>query len=404
MPDSNPPRSFSAADSALGYLYQVRVALLWALRRLPTDPDFSVTVETLDDVTFEKSGEPTDLLQTKHHRTQAANLTDASPDLWKTLRIWFEGRAAGTVPPSAALHLITTSVASAGSAVAKLRSADRDVEKALAELDATASTSTNKDNAKAYEAFLAATFDERREMLESITIIDSAPAITDIDAELHAVIFWAVQREHQHGFLKRLEGWWYRRVIKQLAEGAPRAAVLSNELEEEMSELREQFKQDSLPIDPDLLQFSVEDAAAIALSDSLFIRQLELAKAGRQRIAMAIRDYYRAFEQRSRWLRDDLVVVGELEKYETRLIEEWQLYFEAVKDDIGSSAADEAKLIAARTVLKWAESVPLHIRPSVTTSFVSRGSFHILADQVRVGWHPEFRDRLGQLLGGGSGS
>ena len=39
---------FSAVDASLGYLYQVRLALLWALRRLKADPDFLVGVETLD--------------------------------------------------------------------------------------------------------------------------------------------------------------------------------------------------------------------------------------------------------------------------------------------------------------------------------------------------------------------
>jgi len=43
---------FSAADAALGYLYQVRVALLWALRKLKSATDFLVSIETLDDVTF----------------------------------------------------------------------------------------------------------------------------------------------------------------------------------------------------------------------------------------------------------------------------------------------------------------------------------------------------------------
>jgi len=46
---SNP---FSAADSALGYLYQVRTALLWALRRLKVGSEFLVSLETLDDVTL----------------------------------------------------------------------------------------------------------------------------------------------------------------------------------------------------------------------------------------------------------------------------------------------------------------------------------------------------------------
>ena len=87
------PNPFSAVDASLGYLYQVRSALFWSLRRLKDEPDFLVSIETLDDVTFETTGgNATDLLQIKHHLKGTASLTDASPDLWKTLRIWFEGQ------------------------------------------------------------------------------------------------------------------------------------------------------------------------------------------------------------------------------------------------------------------------------------------------------------------------
>jgi hypothetical protein len=45
------------------------------------------------------------------------------------------------------------------------------------------------------------------------------------------------------------------------------------------ADLREQFKHDALPIADDLLNFSPDDAAIAAHEDSVFVRQLELAKA-----------------------------------------------------------------------------------------------------------------------------
>ena len=108
---------FSAADAALGYLYQVRCALLYTLRRQKAEPDFLVSLETLDDVTFERAGgEPSELLQTKHHRQSAAALTNSSADVWKTLRVWFEGHASGVIPASANLVLVTTATAKENSA------------------------------------------------------------------------------------------------------------------------------------------------------------------------------------------------------------------------------------------------------------------------------------------------
>ena len=391
---------FAAVDATLGYLYQVRSALLWALRRLKDDQNFLVSIETLDDVTFETTGgEAIDLLQTKHHHSASANLTDASPDLWKTLRIWFEGHASGQIPSTANLTLVTTALASTGTAASYLRAAPdfRDISAAQHALDSTASSSSNKANASAYEAYLRASLPERVAVLERIVIIDAAPAITDLDAELRTEVYWAVARDHHTAFLERLEGWWLRRVLRQLTD-ATRDRVGAVEIEAQMSDLREQFKQDSLPIDEDLLAFSLDEATKAAHGDSLFVKQLEIIKAGQRRISAAIRDYYRAFEQRSRWLRDDLVVGIDLHNYENRLVEEWDLMFAAMSDEIGDAAADDAKEKAARTLLAWAERASISIRPSVTEPFVSRGSLHMLSDDLRIGWHPEFKDLLAPLL------
>src|ERR1035438_1382812 len=62
---SSTANQFSAADSALGYLYQARLGLLWALKRLKDSSDFVVSLETIDDVTFETNGRPDELLQTR---------------------------------------------------------------------------------------------------------------------------------------------------------------------------------------------------------------------------------------------------------------------------------------------------------------------------------------------------
>jgi len=390
--------SFTAADATIGYLYQVRSALLWALRRLKSEPEFLVSIETLDDVAFETvGGDVTDLLQTKHHRKGTASLTDASPDLWKTLRIWFETYASGQIPPNANLYLVTTGIAPDSSAASLLRAVARDVVVAQQALYATAASSTNQTNQRAYKAYLGATQGVRTSILDRVVIIDAAPTIADLDGELRQEVYWAAGKEHHTVFLERLEGWWLRRVLRQLSH-SDHNRVSGVELEAQMSDLREQFKQESLPIHDDLLEFTLDDAARAAHEDSTFVRQLEIIKAGKRRVAAAIRDYYRAFEQRSRWLRDELIVDLELDKYEKRLAEEWEIVFEAMRDDLGDAATNDAKEQAARSVLAWAERTTIPIRPKVTEPFVSRGSLHMLSDEARIGWHPEFRDRLASFL------
>ncbi|MBL8743999.1 MAG: hypothetical protein JNK04_22990, partial [Myxococcales bacterium] len=244
--------TFSAADSALGYLYQVRVALLWSLSRIKHG-QFVVSLETLDDVTFEAGGgQAAELLQTKHHRTREASLTDMSADLWKSFRVWFEAHASGQIQPETNLYLLTTAAAPAGSAASYLRREGRDVARAQTLLEAVPSTSQNQALVPAFTAFNAASAAARRTILERVIVLDQASGVLTIDNDLRAEVFWTADPKHHDAFLQRLEGWWLRRVLKQLSASPQPAGILSAEIEAEMTELREQFKQDNLPIDDDI--------------------------------------------------------------------------------------------------------------------------------------------------------
>ena len=160
--------------------------------------------------------------------------------------------------------------------------------------------------------------------------------------------------------------------------------------------MREQFKQDNLPVDDDIMNAAVD---ASGYQDKTFVHQLRLIEIGNRRIFHAIRNYFRAFEQRSRWVREDLLFVGELDRYEDRLREEWERLFEIMRDELGDDAAEEAKKDVARTLYKWVETGSHRsIRPGVSEASIARGTYQILADKLRVGWHPEFLKRLKKLL------
>lgn len=385
---------FSATDAALGYLYQVRLALLSSLQRLAKDEAFAVYLETLDDVVFERDGSAPELLQLKHHCDRAANLTDASPDLWKSFRVWMEGRGNGSVPEDARLYLITTSSVGGGSSASYLMLEDRNEAEALRKLQETATTSTNQANEPAYRLFRSLPPDDRAALVRAITILPNAPNISDVSEALRVQARLSVKRSHLDSFLTRLEGWWYRRAVGQLiAPNTP--PILSNEIESEIDDLREQFKLDALPVDQDILD---EEIDSTVYEDRMFVRQVKLTGVGNRRILAAIRDYYRAFEQRSRWIREDLLLIGELDRYEKFLREEWELQFDRVADELGDDLAEEAKRAAAQEIYAWVEQSCYPIRPQVQHPSMTRGSLHILSDCLKVGWHPEFMQHLQQVL------
>jgi len=387
---------FSAAASATGYLFQFRYALLYALRRMRQEVDFKICIETLDDVVFEQQGEAPELLQTKHQINRLADLTDTSVDLWKTLRIWSEGIAAGSIRPDSRFMLITTATAAVGSAASFLGLGDsRCVSTAVDRLRSTVDTSSNQKNKDAYTSFRSFTPKQQAQLLESIYVVDAVPNITSLDTELRKEVFHAVDRQFLNAFLNSLEGWWIRRVIQHLVT-KPVIPILTAELLDEMNNLRDQLRKDNLPIDDAIEQMKVD---ATGYHDRVFVHQLHLIQINNERIVRAIQDYYRAFGQRSKWVREELIGVGDLERYENRLKDAWEGRFLAMRDELGQTAAEEQQKRQAQQLFKWIETGELpRIRPRCESGFIARGSYQILADHLKVGWHPEFESRLRYLL------
>jgi len=386
---------YGAGPSLIGYLYQCRLALLETLRRLKTNPRFMVSIETLDDVVFEEHGAPKDILQVKHKIKRKAHLTNASADLWKTIRIWVDLYQSGVSPPGAIYCMMTTAEAPDRSAAYYLRPIARDVIDAERLLIQTAQQSTDKANKEAYSSFLSMPDDLRHQLLESIFIYDNCPQCDDIDRKLQEELHYACQRSKIELFQNYLEGWWFQRILKSL-NANQHLPILCEEVDSHINELREQFKSDALPIYDELKTATVNHEL---YQNQMFVHQLTLIDVSLNRISYAVNNYYRAFEQRSRWVREDLILLGDIEDYERKLIEEWRVRFDEMREDLGDGAVEKEKVKAARKIYHWVEqSANYPIRQRCQEEFITRGSYHILSDKLDVGWHPEYPDRLKTIL------
>jgi hypothetical protein len=210
-----------------------------------------------------------------------------------------------------------------------------------------------------------------------------------------------IRRESRAALFERLEGWWTDVVIKILS-GHRKEPVYGYEVSDKLSALAEGYRTDNLPI---TFRNRLPDGKIDVANDPrIFVEQLRLLELSATRIQNAIIDYYRAFEQRSSWARESLVVSGEIEEYEDRLFDEWTRYREIVFEGLNGSSEDDACLRAGKELYRWAEmeTSMLRIRERVTEPYVVRGAFHILANarpSPRVYWHPRFLQRLGELLG-----
>ena len=212
------------------------------------------------------------------------------------------------------------------------------------------------------------------------------------------------RRDFRAAIYERLEGWWDNTVIN-LMSGMRTEPVYSYEVSDKLSAFAEEYKSDNLPI-----TFRGKEPAIEIDTDNdprLFVMQLREIGIGSNRIRNAILDYYRAFEQRSAWARENLLIAGEIEEYEDRLVDEWSRYKDVIFENLTEESAEQAIQEAGKALYQWADLesgkiTALRIRERVTEPYVIRGGLHILANREpipRVYWHPHFISRLSALLG-----
>lgn len=384
--------SHGAAGSALGYQYQTAWALLELLRRGPGMPDARISIEMHDDVAWDSDGNATERLQLKHHLNAAASITDKGVDLWRTIGVWLDEASPGD-PDAAVLILVTTAAAAAGSGVHLLRPDSRDVAEAQRLIEAAARDSAAQETESVRARFLALADVDRRTLVSRMYVLDGAPQVGDVDVAVRRELTWGMPRGREDLFMEMLWGWWNQEALGLLM--GRRGSIGVGEVQERVADIRDQFTADRLPTLLHLADIDREQVAQL-LGDRTFVNQLRLIDWPEQSLQRALIDYHRAFVHTTRWVDDDLIGLPELLNFGLELVEEWKSEFEFMKLNLAPNASDaELKAAGVALLRKLLDSTAVRVRPRYDEAFFARGKRHELADQVQVGWHPDYEVALG---------
>ena len=384
-----------ASEQMLGYLYQVRYALALLLEN--DNSDCQISIEKFDDVAFSKDDIPIQLIQ--HHIQHQGNLADASTDMWRTIKVWIDAISeTPDILDGTNFLIITTATAPIDSAAFLLKKdSNRNPDTAYQKLKTVCFSSVNQAHQRYYDAFREAGEDTVKQLIRQIYIIDCASNIIDVEKDILKHIRYSCIPKHQKMIYERLEGWWFKKAIDALCCDTP-VFVNQNQVRSFIVSVSQEYADDNLPID--ILDIDDLQESNFSANEKIFHEQLKLICLGNHRMQLALRDYYRAFRQRASWVRNDLLYVNELGQYEQRLIDEWEHAFAAMEETLSetNNATEEEKAKEGRQLFSDIEKRDIRIRPKCQEAFIMRGSYHILANQLKIGWHVDFFDRLKQLL------
>jgi hypothetical protein len=365
------------------------LSLVLLAEAIRDDPKVAVRLEAIEDIdVISEIDSVSRSVQAKHHLDDYT-LTDRSPELWRTLRVWIDlekdlGEAA--LPN---LQLMTTSTAAADTAVSLLGPEGRDVTAALSKLLAIAGERGAKDTRDIRSRFGELPESSQLRILHAATVLDASEPVAELDARLRDALGMVVPREQPDAFLERIKGWWVNRSVELLMR--ERDQITAEQLYEYCDAIRDDFRRGSLAItselrtDPDL-------EAKQPLLAKPFVRQLHLVRAPDEIKDLAVRHYYRAYAQRGRWAREIDDLDEDIQGYEQTLTDEWETVFIALK--VRAPAEPEASAEGLKFAMTFGSNTRAQLR-GVDQPVLCRGTLHGLADRLAIGWHPNYLKLMG---------
>jgi hypothetical protein len=402
MTKTQPDEAHSAEAAALGFYYQGFFALL-TLMREETD-NAAVGIEQLDDVELKVNGHNL-LFQLKHSvSTAPPPITLKSKALWRTIKVWVDILPALTLSETT-LHLVTVAKLGPDSPLIALTDPDAErtelveamAQEAQRVLDARAAAAKggkalpHADRIDGCSAFLALTETERLNLLRRTVIKQGSPAVGAIEENV-AGYLKLLPPEQRPTVARRLIEWWDRQIVYSLC-GKRERAVVRSELQHQISAIISDIEQDRLMPD-----FEVASPPEDYQPDGMLARQIKLVDGRSSDLSKAIREEWKAREQRAKWLNGSPAMAVTINDYDLLLEEYWsdrhgQMVEECAELD------HKAKCISGLNILRWThEEAPSAVRPiaqSWNAAYYVRGTYQVLAIDLKVGWHADYAKLLG---------
>jgi hypothetical protein len=121
-----------------------------------------------------------------------------------------------------------------------------------------------------------------------------------------------------------------------------------------------------------------------------YVRQLQIIDTEYERQVEAVTDYLRSSADRTIWSARGLVHKDSFTEFERDLRSAWQnLKTEADLTCINPTEVNKGRLLYSKCCRHTATLQNMDISSSFT-----RGSFHTLAEDKIIGWHPDYKSKL----------
>lgn len=389
LTDVSERKSSHVPGQYLGYALQPTRLLSLALDAAPGS---FLSLEVFEDVGVEESSGQRVASQTKTAR-DSNPVSDRALDLWKTFSNWLTAIGNGELDPSKTCFEIYLAKQRTGKIVRAFNDAQTEAEAKKALKDAKeafwpptakpAKKSTIPDDLEPFvKHVLTSTTPSAVELIRRfrLTVAKSDP-FKEIRSKV--VSKW-VRPESVDLVIQHAHGWIKEYLDGLIQVGKP-AILQVDDFNAEMAKFipRCDFKQ-ILAVMAGRNLASDDELAAEQIRT--YVRQLALIEYADEDVIEAINCYLRASAERTAWSKAGLVHEASFEEYEESLVKYWRN--RTTVHEITSKqypSPQRGQLLLADCTVHQQTLQGLEV-----PSFFTPGSYHALAEDQTVGWHPEY--------------
>jgi len=388
--------SHSAPGANAGFSYEFERALYW----LAQSPAGSVVgVETDDDVAVRHTDASQLLEQDKHSvRDGAEPFGDRSKDLWNTLAIWIEALDTKEVADTTRFLMVTNKVLPECVA--------QQIGRAKSEEEITACVAALEVAAKAPPQHIVLLMQRvlrpesrtgLRRLILQCELVDASQATAGRELREKTVAQLQLPKWCLAGadsIADELLGWLHKTASAAWQQKQPawiQRDHFVNQLHAIINRRTRQITRERaehlIPVTDD--KIGQEKA-------SPFVKQLHLVTDDDGIVDSAIREFIRCNIEKSRLSAEGNVTDDDWTAFETALLSRWdKIRARVIRMKQASPEEDIGFEIFTDTTEEHREKLAGSETEQV---YLTSGTYHRLADMVRVGWHPRFEELMRELI------
>ncbi len=133
---------------------------------------------------------------------------------------------------------------------------------------------------------------------------------------------------------------------------------------------------------------STGEIDAMLAAAPVFVQQLVKVAMPTELIVRAVSDYLRSDADRTLWAAEGRIVAESLDELHNTL----EMHFQITRDEIEELQAGHGAEIRGRQLYRRCATHQAALEGRSVPGYFVPGTFNMLADQIRVGWHPQYND------------